>query len=418
MKIDYLYIENFRGIHRLEIDNLSLLNVIAGINGAGKTSVIDALRILLSWVIARIRNAKSRGINIMDSDITIGEKYCFLKIRMDNGIGWQIYKQRSTFRGTPPEKTDLSNLMTLANEIAGRLDATAGHTDIPLIDAYGVNRIVDATPMRVRKQHKLHPLDALSMEMSNSVNFHDFFVWFREMEDLENEQLRNTGVLTPNTKLEAVRQAMPRLIDGYRNFKVRRNPQAFILTKGDTTFNFNQLSDGEKSYIILVLDIARKMAMSHPTLANPLEGDGIVLIDEIDLHLHPTWQRDVVVKLQLIFPQCQFIITTHSPHVVSCVNTEIGHKLITIREGEGSEILDNQYGKESDFILSEVFRMQSLRNPVVQAHIDEAWAALSTEGTQSTRFQASLAWLQANLNCCDPIFAQINLKIALQTQGV
>ena len=173
-----------------------------------------------------------------------------------------------------------------ANELAESIRQDV-KTDLPLIDAYGVNRVVNETPMRVRAAHKLNPLDALSVDMSNSVNFHDFFIWFREMEDIENESLRNTGVLEKDKRLEAVRYSIATIFNGYSDFKVQRNPKSFVINKCKEKFDFNQLSDGEKSYMALIFDIVRKMAMTHPSLENPLDGDGMVLIDEVDLHLHP-----------------------------------------------------------------------------------------------------------------------------------
>ena len=186
MKIEELYIENFRGIRKLELNNLANLNVIAGINGAGKSSVLMAIKMLLSWLIARIRNQKGNGMSIKDQDITHGKYYCLLKIKMDNGVEWQLYKQHSKCRTKAEYKTDLSQMNALANELAESLGHDA-QTDLPLIDAYGVNRVVNETPMRVRAAHKLNPLDALSVDLSNSVNFHDSLIWFREMEDIENE---------------------------------------------------------------------------------------------------------------------------------------------------------------------------------------------------------------------------------------
>lgn len=422
MKIKYLQIKNFRGITDFEIDNLSSLNVIAGINGAGKTSVLIALRILLSWLVARIKNAKGRGINILDKDITKGKDFCFLKICLYNGATWQIYKKRSGVRRTIEAdglyKTSMSDMMALANGIAETIDVNPEKSNIPLIDAYGVNRVVEDTPMRVRKTHKLQPLDALSVNMSNSVNFNDFFMWFREIEDIENESMRNNGVLSDDPKLNAVRSAITDLLDGYSGLKVQRNPRAFIITKGDQHFNFNELSDGEKSYLALVLDIARKMAMTHPALERPLEGDGIVLIDEIDLHLHPTWQRDVISRLQKIFPNCQFFITTHSPHVVSSANIKAGDKLILITHGEAETVLVNNYGRESSIVLADIFQMDSLRNPVVQNHIDKVWACLKEKDYDSDLFNAELAWLKANVDAADSIFVQINLQIALIKKGL
>lgn len=417
MKIEELYIENFRGIRKLELNNLANLNVIAGINGAGKSFVLMAIKMLLSWLIARIRNQKGNGMSIKDQDITHGKNYCLLKIKMDNGVEWQLYKQHSKCRTKAEYKTDLSQMNALANELAESLGHDA-QTDLPLIDAYGVNRVVNETPMRVRAAHKLNPLDALSVDLSNSVNFHDFFIWFREMEDIENESLRNTGVLQKDKRLEAVRTSISIFFDGYSHFKVQRNPKSFVINKGGEKFDFNQLSDGEKSYMVLIFDIVRKMAMTHPSFEYPLDGDGIVLIDEVDLHLHPSWQREVIDKLKQLLPNCQFFISTHSPHVVSSVNLKAGDKLIIINNGEAIEFIGNSYGRESSIVLADIFKMDSLRNPIVQYHIDNIWACLKNKDYESEEFNMELSWLKDNVDSADSIFVQINMQIAMIKKGL
>lgn len=355
MKAGYLKIENYKGITSFEVNELSNINVIAGINGSGKTTILTAVKILLSWFIARIHNPKGRGLTLSDSDISNGKDYCFLKIRLDNGVEWQIYKQHSKVRKAPVYKTDMSMMSAFANDIAVSIKDNPETTNLTLIDAYGVNRTVNETPLRVRKKHKLSPLDALNVNMSNIVNFHDFFIWFREMEDIENEGLRNTGVLNEDRRLEAVRSTICSQLDGYTDFKVQRSPKAFVISKHNMKFDFKDLSDGEKAYLTLVSDIARKMAMCHPTLNNPLDGDGIVLIDEIELHLHPTWQREVIGMLRNTFVNCQFILTTHSPHIVSSISPNDGDKLIVVKKGNADEVTDNLFGQESDMVLSDVF---------------------------------------------------------------
>ena len=417
MKIEELYIENFRGIHKLEVKDLAYLNVIAGLNGAGKSSVLTAIKTLLSWLIARIRNQKGNGISIKDKDITNGENYCLLKIRLDNGVEWQLYKQHSKCRSKSEYKTELSMMNAFANELAESIRQDV-KTDLPLIDAYGVNRVVNETPMRVRAAHKLNPLDALSVDMSNSVNFHDFFIWFREMEDIENESLRNTGVLEKDKRLEAVRYSIATIFNGYSDFKVQRNPKSFVINKGKEKFDFNQLSDGEKSYMALIFDIVRKMAMTHPSLENPLDGDGMVLIDEVDLHLHPSWQREVIDKLKQLLPNCQFFVSTHSPHVVSSVNLKSGDKLILITNGEAIEFLGNSYGRESNIVLADIFKMDSLRNPIVQYHIDKIWACLKNKDYESEEFNTEFSWLKDNVDSADSIFVQITLQSAMIKKGL
>lgn len=270
MKAGYLKIENYKGITSFEVNELSNINVIAGINGSGKTTILTAVKILLSWFIARIHNPKGRGLTLSDSDISNGKDYCFLKIRLDNGVEWQIYKQHSKVRKAPVYKTD-------------------------------------------------------------------------------------TGVLNEDRRLETVRSTICSQLDGYTDFKVQRSPKAFVISKHNMKFDFKDLSDGEKAYLTLVSDIARKMAMCHPMLNNPLDGDGIVLIDEIDLHLHPTWQREVIGKLRNTFVNCQFILTTHSPHIVSSISPNDGDKLIVVKKGNANEVTDNLFGQESDMVLSDVF---------------------------------------------------------------
>jgi predicted ATP-binding protein involved in virulence len=84
----------------------------------------------------------------------------------------------------------------------------------------------------------------------------------------------------------------------------------------------NQLSDGEKCLIALIGDLARRLAIANPILRNPLEGSGVVLIDEIDLHLHPRWQRMLIPRLIKTFPNCQFFISTHSPQVLGEIDPQ------------------------------------------------------------------------------------------------
>lgn len=413
MKIEYICIENFRGIRRFEVDRLSALNVIAGANGAGKTSVLTAVKILLSWLIARLRNPRGRGLAVSDSDITRGADFCTLRLRLDNGVEWQIYKQRSSVRRASSAETRLADMTQYANIVAEQVAASPETADLMLIDAYGVNRVVDETPMRVRKTHKLSPLDALSVEMSNSVNFHDFFTWYREMEDIENERMRETGTLVTDRRLDAVRCTITDFMDGYGDFRVQRGPKAFVISKDGVKFNFNELSDGEKSYLALVMDISRKLAMTHPAMDDPRKGEGIILIDEIDLHLHPAWQRTVLEKMRKAFPNCQFLITTHSPLVVSGVNMIGGDILLAIKDGDVHVIEENQYGQETDMVLSDVFGMDSLRPPVVQQHIDRVWELLKAGDCSSSDFASAFGWLQQHIDAADPVFMQVRMQMAL-----
>lgn len=134
----------------------------------------------------------------------------------------------------------------------------------------------------------------------------------------------------------------------FRNLRVQRKPRLHMaVDKHGKTLNVTQLSQGEKSLIALVGDIARRLAMMNPGLENPLHGDGIVLIDEIDMHLHPQWQRSIIQRLQTTFPNCQFVLTTHSPLVISDVKDIL---VYSIDDGELVE-LPSLYGQDANNVL-------------------------------------------------------------------
>ena len=113
----------------------------------------------------------------------------------------------------------------------------------------------------------------------------------------------------------------------------------------------DQLSDGEKCLLAMAGDLGRRLALANPQLGDPLSAEAVVLIDEIELHLHPGWQRMVVERLRQTFPHCQFILTTHSPQVLSQIPTE---SVILLERFQQAELPAGTLGRDSNAILSEV----------------------------------------------------------------
>ena len=144
------------------------------------------------------------------------------------------------------------------------------------------------------------------------------------------------------------------LVPGFSDPRVERNPLHFMVTKNKRDLAIEQLSDGEKCLIGMVADLARRLAIANPKSDKPLCGDGVVLIDEIELHLHPAWQRDVVPRLRQVFPKCQFIVSTHSPQVLADVENRCARLLevvdgaLTVRAGA------HTLGHDSNYILDVV----------------------------------------------------------------
>jgi predicted ATP-binding protein involved in virulence len=148
-----------------------------------------------------------------------------------------------------------------------------------------------------------------------------------------------------------------------------------MICKGETPLNINQLSSGEKTLLTLVADLARRLAIANPHRENPLIGNGVVLIDEVDLHLHPRWQRALIPQLQKTFPNCQFIVTTHSPLVLS----NISHKKVIILEDfQPVKITPHTFGRDNNSILYELMGVKQ-RPDEMQQQFDQVYELIDDD---------------------------------------
>jgi predicted ATP-binding protein involved in virulence len=257
------------------------------------------------------------------------------------------------------------------------LDTNGYQSNIPVFAFYSTNRAVLDIPLRIRKKHEFQLLEAYDGALQSAVNFRSFFEWFRNREDLENEIKiaaydSKIDLLITDPQLEAVRKAIQIFIPGFSELKVKRNPLRMIVKKEGKELEIGQLSDGEKCTLALVGDLARRLSISNPSSKNPLEGEGIVLIDEIELHLHPKWQRDLVGNLRSAFPNVQFILTTHSPQAVGELPNECIRLLSKDEMGNLSCITPNQtLGLTTNEILEEI-----MDAPVLDKWTQEKTSAL------------------------------------------
>ncbi|MCU7858478.1 MAG: AAA family ATPase, partial [Candidatus Thiodiazotropha sp. (ex Lucinoma kastoroae)] len=146
-----------------------------------------------------------------------------------------------------------------------------------------------------------------------------------------------------------------------QNLTVRRNPLRMEVEKSSERLTVSQLSDGEKCLMAMVGDLARRLAIANPLATDPLTGEGVVLIDEIDLHLHPKWQRMIIPRLLEVFPGCQFMISTHSPHVVTHVRAENLYLLKQTEHGIVAEKPSESYGKTVNRVLEDLMGLETTR---------------------------------------------------------
>lgn len=350
MKVKRLKMNSFRGISDLTLEfDTDEPTVFIGINGVGKSSILECLAILLSWLTKRIQTPNSNGRSFNEDDIKNGCKETHNEITIsinDWEVVWSLTKVR---KGRSQDTSShLGDLKKVVAHIHSQLDAS--YAPLPLAVYYPTNRAVLDIPLKIRTKHSFEKITVYDEVLTEGqIDFRRFFEWFRVREDYENElRLNNTNEYR-DRQLEAVRYAIANLLNGWSNLRVRRSPLRMTVDKQGDELIVNQLSDGEKCLLALAGDLARRLAIANPDRNyNPLEGSGVVLIDEIELHLHPKWQRAIIPNLKKTFPNCQFIITTHSPQVIS--DLKWVHLLRSTSEGIAIERVPS-FGKDSNRIL-------------------------------------------------------------------
>lgn len=397
MQIKRFTLVNFRGIEHMELDFEGKKTVaLVGVNGVGKSSILDALAITLSNLTARIVNQASKSRAISKDDIKTGAEYTRLKVVVgfqdEHDVDWAIALNRKSGKHPKERSSDLA----LVKETAASFEINALHYELigdkpiqlPLAVYYDVHRDVLDVPLRVRER-LVNTIDegyddALG---HGGADFKRFFIWFRNQEDLENEISRDLPGFRDH-ELSAVRRAIE-IFTGFKDIRVRRKPTLrMTVLKGNLEFNVLQLSDGEKCLLAMVGDLARRLTLLNREVPDPLEGKGVVLIDELDLHLHPGWQRTVVAKLERTFPNCQFIITTHSPQILGELPAEA---VMLLKEGKYIGHPERSLGLRSGEVIEELMG-ELAQNQNVSQQLRTIYRDLDDDNLESA--QAKLAKLR------------------------
>lgn len=399
MHISNIEFKNYRGALSLTLNLHSRLNVFVGANGAGKSTILDAAAIMLSWVVNRIQTNNASGRPIAEHDITNRRPFATISLEAstnDHRFRWRLAKSRKGHRA-PDSPSHLTQLTEYTKQIQAQIASQHQAANLPLFVYYPVNRAVLDIPLRIRGKHSFDQLTAYDDALTSGANFRTFFEWFREREDLENESYKSVhqgSILPeneqdypyPDPQLETVRQSLEKFMPAFRNLTVRRNPLRMEVEKQGQVLTVNQLSDGEKCLMAMIADLARRLAIANPTLANPQAGAGIVLIDEIDLHLHPKWQRMIVPQLLETFPNCQFVISTHSPHVITHVQPESLFLLQqTEAEGMVAEQPTESYGKNVDRILEDLMGLETTRPRQVTQDLHQIYEMIERSDFEAAR---------------------------------
>jgi type I restriction enzyme M protein len=428
MRVRGVRLRDYRGFAALDLELPKAgAAVLIGINGAGKSTVLDAIAQVLAPLAALASGGTARGaeIQIGPNDVRVGEELARDGITLDiEGAlqHWEVRANRAKGNaGTARE------IATYARVLTERLLANPA-TNLPLLCYYPANRGLGDESGGKRAAYPFRQQRAYDRAFRRGLGpFQDFLVWFRDEEDLENQVRLRSDPTYRNPRLEVVRRAVQRFLGAigagsgrFSEFRIERFGEdhpapkgarkegVLIVEKDGTPLRIEQLSEGEKNTILLVSDLARRLSEANPGREDPLTGNGIVLIDEIDAHLHPGWQRGFLPALEATFPGCQLIVSTHSPQVLSHVHRE--HVFI-FENFKRLEVTPYTYGRDSNSILSEIMDLPERPDDVTARiyaaavlidaeRFDEARAALKDLGAllgehddEVVRLKTALAFL-------------------------
>ncbi len=356
MKVKHLKLENVRGFNFANFDFQPDFNLVIGENGVGKSSALDALRLCLSSIVSRVGKVRSPATidfsNESATEATPQEIECQVQHgTVDYLFSYIKCPERKAVRKFEP-LTGVSQIIDQQlkppyadnvhkREIPGHTDfsplAIHFSTQVPSLHRNGTARKVSNGGTGL----------AFSGALSDrGVNLGELGQWLQAKAESDSMSIQSKA--TP----EMVENSLTRFLPNYKNLVVGgKNQRELFIQNGRGTIPVRNLSEGERRLFSIVFDIIRRLSLANPGLANPVADAGaIVLIDEIELHLHPKYQRKIVHDLMEVFPKCQFIATTNSPQVIGEVKSENIH---SIEENEVYS-LPYSYGVDSSRILEEI----------------------------------------------------------------
>lgn len=382
IRLTSLQLSNFRGIQNIQL-NLSSPTVLVGRNGAGKSTVLDALAIALSWFCRRMTSRSANGAQINESDIRIGATETSIQLTAlieGSEVTWEVAAANMGYL-----QTHRSNYRALTEKVSTIRDSySVPDRPLPVVAHYSVQRAVQASSVVDTRSDTGNRMSELYRDAigGNRQDFKAFFEWFRKREDLENEK-RVEQPDYRDVQIETVRAAILKILDEFSDLRIERsdNSGRMVAKKGSDSLDISQLSDGEKCMLGMVGDLARRLAIANPSNdekpKNPLLGSGVVLIDEIELHLHPQLQREIIGFLTETFPNCQFIISTHSAPVISHIDSNA--VLLLSRSDRGLEVENiRTFGQDVNRILHNIFGTPE-RPPEILEKMDRSAQLIDAE---------------------------------------
>jgi len=401
MRLRRVKLTNFRCFERLEVSLSPDLTVLVGNNAAGKTALLDGIAYALSRVLTCLlgiegKNLRHEDIKRVQQNARNASKIAqheteapFVQVEAEttDGIRWSRTLKRDLSEQTAADVPDSVGDKPLFESLDRIIHAIneGGDPQLPVFAYYGVSRAVLDIPERRRNfQKEFRRFDALKGALDPTTKFKDLFEWFYAQERDEMERItqalsapefdlwlntRNAPgrppLPGPLPVLQAVRDAIVSVIPGFSRPRIRTNPLRMVVSQGvssdkEIELSLQMLGDGYRTMLALVMDFARRMAQANPQLIKPLEAEAILIVDEIDLHLHPIWQQTVVPSFRRAFPNTQLIFSTHSPQVLTTIHSD---NIMIIDSSGVCPCPAPTYGARSSDVVEDVLGLPSLRPP-------------------------------------------------------
>ncbi|XXY51162.1 AAA family ATPase [Sorangium sp. So ce269] len=381
LHLDRLSLRNFRCFAACELKLHRKLTVLVADNGRGKTAILDAIGIALGLFVDTVSGIrKYRGFDRKDvrhvptaegamrtalpTEIEASGSVDGERIRWGRALLGDGARARTTTK-------DAEGLRHAAQGLRDRIDAFAAGPGkarplLPLVAFYGTGRLWSEHRLTEGKRGPdLATLGRLSGYidcLSSSSSFKTFVAWYEAM---ANAARSPTSVAygpheRPEKLLAAVRKATSTVLapTGWHSLDWDFEQRKLVVEHAEHgRLPLSVLSDGVRNMVALVADLAHRCARLNPHFGEEAARStpGLLLIDEVDMHLHPRWQQLVVDLLREVFPEMQIVVTTHSPHVLSTVDVD-SIRVIRLRHGEA--VLDTPTfqtrGVESADVLTEI----------------------------------------------------------------
>jgi predicted ATP-binding protein involved in virulence len=347
MHIKHITVKNFRCFEHLEFDLNPDINIFVGNNGSGKSAVLDAIAAAMYPYLSQIKHIVEKETEAMpffpqdfpvtqkDAQKTITQFF----ISTNNLTDWETTYRKSTNYDddTGLDRSGVGYWYSYEKEsflaqLKSKFDLkqTNNIFDLSVIAYYKGNRnLSNDINLKTITNQSFDRFDSLKNSLDATANFTDLINWFfiREFEELRQGKSRG-DINYELPDLKQVRNAIKTIIHPDSRVYCTQTTSVKLMVEWTTEkgekreLTLNQLSAGYRNMLALVMDFARRLAQANPHLENPLEAEAILMIDELDLHLHPTWQQKIIPDLRKVFPNTQIIATTHSPEIVTTVDRD------------------------------------------------------------------------------------------------